>query len=205
MEESIKSIRALGVSFLLRSLFAGAFFPISYYVFSHPAPPYRYFGYDSEDILYFGLPIALISGISAYALHRSVLYPCLEFLLDHRWLGNLRRRCCCFKKREHCYCCSLISQATIERLRRTWGSLENSEIELKLTTWGDYAHHHYCSAICILLGALIARYVAEDPHLRWLPLTFGTLIFFAAGLISDWRLRTVREALRRQPHTTAAI
>jgi hypothetical protein len=175
MEDAIKSFQP---GFLLRSLFAGAFFPIAYYVCSHSPPPYFYIGVGKEDIALLAL-ISLLAGVTTYALHRSIVYPLIECILDI-WYPRL------------------ISDLTIDRIQRYW---EPSQIESKLSTWGDYSHSQYCTALCIGLGALAARLFAVGSSLRdnWALLLSSMVLFFAAGFISDCRLRAVRDRFYPPP------
>jgi hypothetical protein len=202
MEETLKT---LGLGLLIRSVFAGAFFPISYYIASHPPPPYRYFGYDQKGILATGLAVSLLAGITVYGLHRSLLYPLVEWLLDWKKCADFRnRRFKCrlpfLRRFDECHWCRLISDETIKRIRRDWGKAERTpglpHAQEKFTAWGDFAHLQYCSAICLLLGILFARWVAEYHRVAFWPLIFpGFLIFLIAGFVTDWRLRTAREKL----------
>jgi hypothetical protein len=189
MEESLKLFE---LGFLLRSLFAGIWFPIAYYVFSHRPPPYYDLEFEREQIISIGFPVALLAGVIAYSLHRSLIYPVIEACLDCRRLVRLRRTCCCYKKRNFCPCLSLITKATVERIRRDW---DKSERGANSTLWADFAHQQYCSAICMGLGAVAAKYVAEFHEIRTGLLTGGILVFAVAGLTADWRLRTVKECL----------
>jgi hypothetical protein len=70
------NLKSIPFGFLLRSLFAGVFFPISYYVASHRPPFYE--GYQGIELKYV-LSIAFFAGVTVYAFHRSVTYP---FLLE---------------------------------------------------------------------------------------------------------------------------
>jgi hypothetical protein len=177
MEDAIKSFE---LGFLLRSLFAGVFFPISYWFCAHP-PPWDQISLTGEDVFSIGLPTALVVGVMVYALHRSLVYPVLEYLLDNRQADHWR----------------FISDQTIDRLKAQYKDLEAARLEAKLTNWGDYAHQNYCAAISTFAGAMAAVLFAKKPDAHWWPLFFAILVFFWAGLVSDVRLRAVREELRK--------
>jgi hypothetical protein len=187
MEDAIKLFQP---GFMLRSFFAGTFFPIFYYVFSHAPPPYVYAEFYHDDIIYF-ISFSLLAGVATYTLHRSLLYPLWEWALD---LGGGW----------------LVSKNTIKRIERHWFALEPEQVETKLSTWGDYAHQQYCSAECVLLAALIAHFVADRPtvHDNLSLLISVVFIFALAGAVSDLRLRKVRECFcqprqNRTPSSTA--
>ena len=69
-------LKAFSIGFLLRSVFAGIFFVLSYYVAC---------GYDLEPTIMeaksfssSGLLVALFAGVVVYGVHRSLVYPFIE-------------------------------------------------------------------------------------------------------------------------------
>jgi hypothetical protein len=177
MEEFIKSFQP---GFLLRSFFSGVFFPIFYYLFSNTPPPYFYIGIQREDLGVLAI-VSLIADVTTYALHRFIIYPWIEWDLDY-WHPKL------------------ISKRTLDRIQRCW---ETSQVESKLSTWGDFAHKQYCTAWCIGFAAVAAKLLATYPTVRDNRpfLLWGILIFWGAGFISDCRLRTVRDRFYPPPGT----
>ena len=77
MNEIVKSVP---FTLLLRGLMPGGFFVISFLVAKvgwlrlETTPKY--------DILSKWLPLAAFSGVVAYTIHRSILYPLIELVLD---------------------------------------------------------------------------------------------------------------------------
>src|ERR1039458_7491826 len=81
--------KSLELGFILRSLVAGAYFVISY-IFSGG-------GVDAlVDASKGGnyaalLPAAVLAGVTVYTLHRSVVYPVLEWILNARSVQSFRK------------------------------------------------------------------------------------------------------------------
>jgi hypothetical protein len=111
------NLKSIPFGLLLRSFFAGGFFPISYYVASHPAVSYQgYHGIELKDVLSIGVPVALFAGVTVYAFHRSVTYPfLLEWWLDSEPLKSFRD-----KEFGNMHPFRLITKTTIERIRKRW-------------------------------------------------------------------------------------
>jgi hypothetical protein len=193
VEETLKD---LSIGFLLRSFFTGVFFVISYRVGRE-----GYFFPTVEDILKVYVPVALVAGVTAYALHRALVYPLLfESWLDSGWGIKLRNR----------RLGRLIRKETVDRIIRNWdakgqigkfGQNNNSPedsrkdmVQRNLRTWADYTHQLYCSALCILLGAITVVSIDGIRHhpVSW-PITSLMFILILSGLISDWRLRVVQD------------
>ncbi|HEX4265473.1 MAG TPA: hypothetical protein VH597_14150 [Verrucomicrobiae bacterium] len=163
---------SFSVGFLLRSLFAGTFFVISY-SYSR-ANPY----FNSDDILKVGMPFALLSGVIIYTLHRSLIYPWIEWVINTNWARNCRR-----------LCIPLISRNSIKNIKDGWVEQRNE----KITIWADYAHLQYASALCILVGGFIEKIMNPNDFKVCKPLFWLALIFAIAGVVSDWRLHSVIE------------
>ena len=185
-------LKAFTIGFLLRSLFAGIFFVISYYVASHGAVGLA----NIEANLNFSvaLPVALFAGVTAYGILRSMLYPMVEGCFDSR-LGKTCR------DKVH-----LISDTTIEILLWRWNYpiLGSTAINKHLNTWADIVHLQYASALCILLGALAGRVLVPGRHPAHWPLVALAVLFVFAALISDWRIHRFldRVVTQRSPGGT---
>jgi hypothetical protein len=175
-------LKALSVSSLLRSVFAGVFFVISYYVASHSLG--KLAEIDARTILAVALPVALFAGVTAYGIHRSLLYPLVEFCFDTRRAKTLRSKI------------PLISAVTVENLLRRWdqgADQEKGDCERarRITSWADYAHLQYVSALCIALGTLVGVIIVREKHPPSWPLIALAVLLVIAGAVSDWRLRSV--------------
>ncbi|TXT16825.1 MAG: hypothetical protein FD138_4679 [Planctomycetota bacterium] len=186
MEEILK---AFSVSFLLRSIFAGVFFPISYC-----SGRYGLDGLESalKDSVVTTLSISLFAGVTAYGFHRSMIYPLLEWGLNSK---------CAEKHRSTCF--SLVSNTTMEVLLSRWkrtGANANQEDEnaKHFTTWADYTHLQYVSAECIAFGAIACRIVAKEKLSFSWPLTLLAVLLAVAAIVSDWRLHSVLEFVARR-------
>jgi hypothetical protein len=181
-------LKAFSIGFLLRSLFAGVFFVVSYRVAGDGITALKQI---NPGVLFsVGLPVAVLAGVTIYSLHRSLIYPWIEFALNSNRMEKWRRKV------------PLISTATLETLRKLWSAGVEKEKTLEAfarhtATWADYTHLQYTSALCIAVGSLARRFT--DPgvycfHPLLLPVT---LVFFIAAATSDWRLHAVREKLMR--------
>ncbi len=130
---------------------------------------------------------ALFAGIVAYAIHRSLLYPFFEWFFTSKGVTYRQRF-------------SLISKNSCKDLKSGWSfgddnTKSNSRLARHLTTWNDYAHLDYTSALCIALGALTREFIVGRVLPPSWPLVGLGLIFLAAGVVSDWRLRAFKEYL----------
>lgn len=178
-------LKAFSFQFLLRSIFAGAFFPISFKVAN--SGPSALLTLDVSTLLTAGLPIALLAGVNLYGVHRSVIYPCIEWLMNSTTAVRLRRAL------------PLISPQTIQVLREQWTASaetgkEKQEFCKHFAVWADYAHLQYASAVAIGSGALAHSLIVKPEPIYWPLLLLGVSLLLAA-LVSDWRLHRVREAL----------
>ena len=80
-------LKTFSIGFLLRSVFAGIFFVVSYYV--------AFYGLDAtvmkieaKSISSPALLVGLFVGVVVYGVHRSLIYPFIEFFLIPK-LGKL--------------------------------------------------------------------------------------------------------------------
>lgn len=64
-------LQSFSLRFLLRSVFSGAFFVLSF--FTATAGAIGKWVFAPADILSVGLPIALFAGVTIYGIHRSIL------------------------------------------------------------------------------------------------------------------------------------
>ena len=83
-------LKSFSIGFLLRSVFSGVFFVVSYYVASHN--PVDLSTIDGKTLLSLGLPVALFAGVTTYGLHRSLFYPFIECCYDSDRGKALRQR-----------------------------------------------------------------------------------------------------------------
>jgi hypothetical protein len=184
---------SFSIGLLLRSLFAGVFFVASYYVAAHGSDALVPF--LSSDNLGKNVAASLFSGVVGYAFHRSLVYPAVV----ESWI-NLKR----VEKFRMDW--PLVGAETIKLLAKKWDeSAEGREYGLArskhLSTWADFAHLQYASALCIVLGALFGSQLKfSDGGVYW-PLASVVGLQILAALVSDWRLHAVRENLPPIPET----
>lgn len=183
----------LSLGVLMRSVFAGCFFVISFTV--------NHQGYaqlvpnDSKALLSQVVPISLFVGLLVYGIHRSIVYPIMEACFDDEI-------CVSWRKDGK----TLISVNTISNLIQRWDRAAGPSIEMRqserarrISSWADIAHSQYVASECIILGLFAAKYFDSknasytDPFV--LPMAF---LMFLAGVISDWRLRAFQDELTKR-------
>lgn len=183
-------LKSLSLAFLLRSLFGGFFFLLSYQVAAGGLPRSS----DAETIVgsISQLGLALIVGHSIYSLFRGLVYPFWEYFLD---CGLVRRH----NLRERF---PLIAEVTIDALLRSWrlpakeGEVEK-EYARNLGSWADAAHYSYLAALCIIAGSLLRLIAVPGDYVPCWTLVWLTAAFATTGMTSDWRMRRVRDVIQR--------
>ena len=186
-------LKSFSIGFLLRSVFSGVFFVVSYYVASHN--PVDLSTIDGKTLLSLWLPVALFAGVTTYGLHRSLFYPVIECWHDSDRGKALRQRM------------PLIRLSTIHILLWRWSADEATTPILRrprqnrhFNTWADFIHLQYTSALCIILGAIVGGIIVPGKHLPYWPLIGFAALLFIAAFISDWRTHSVLDHLRNEPN-----
>lgn len=179
-------LKSFSLGFLLRSVFAGAFFVIAYQIAAEGTQAVLHI--DSPGLLAAAFPISLFSGVIIYGLHRALLYPFVEYVF-HTSAGK--------KTREQF---PLISNATVDALLDIWGmgaevDKKTQEYARKTSEWADFTHLHYASALCIGAGAAARVIIVPGNYRPYWPLILLFFVLLVAGLVSDWRLKRVRERI----------
>jgi hypothetical protein len=174
----------LSPGLLLRSLFSGVFFVIAFLIARDGSDALQATG--TIDHLATVLAAALVAGVITYTFHRSLIYALLEWLLNKGCMETARKHA------------PLISRETVLVLLAQWDrGLKPNEILLErakhFSTWADYAHLQYTSALCIGFGSLCGRIVGGGKVETYWPLVFLAAAFVVAAAVSDWRLHAVRE------------
>lgn len=176
---------------IFRGVFPGGFFVLSYFIASE--------GWDgledqSEHNLSLWLSVAVFSGVIVYTLHRSIVYPWIECLLDNTETFRITGSCCC----------RLIREDTVKRLMNMWSTGEcktpGDNIARHVQAWNDYIHLQYASAWCIVAAAVFHVIIkGTAAHQLSGPLAALVVVLVVSAFVSDWRLRTVsREAIHIQ-------
>ena len=190
-----KILDSISLGFLIRSVFSGAFFVLTFYL----ADP-GFFELDSEKVFSVGLALSLFAGVTVYGLHRSLVYPLIESIFN---------KPCAFRSRENGS--GLISDASISHLAKIWDSKSKDGSDLQfqrgkqIETWADFTHLQYVSAWCIIFGTIVGIFAnlshkgCHDIHLVGLFFLFilGVPVFFAAALVSNWRLFSIVQRMDR--------
>lgn len=190
-------LKSLHIGFLLRCLFAGAYFVVAYQFTSSGSN--AFVKLDSSAVLSVALPVALLAGVTIYSLHRSVVYPLIEWFLNSDVARGWRQ------------CAPLISPNTKSVLRSQWfigvkKEEENAAIVRHLTNWADHTHMQYASGICLALGSMACRLFETGVYEKSCPIVIAVFLFLVSGLLSDWRLHSVREEFGippQPPHTVS--
>lgn len=181
-------LKAFSIGFLLRSVFSGIFFVIAYYVASHD--PHELVKIESTLQFSVALPVALFAGVTAYGIHRSLIYPIIECCFD----SEPGKRC---RK-----CMPLISTSTINTLLWRWNQIVEQEkwdckvINEHLNTWADFIHLQFTSSLSIILGVIVGLIVSPGLHPHYCPLICLAVLFLLAAILSNWRSHTVLDYVR---------
>ncbi|MCX7176715.1 MAG: hypothetical protein NT159_22905 [Proteobacteria bacterium] len=163
---------------------------ISYYVALHNSLE---FSEIKESNMLFGLLVALFAGVSAYGIHRSLLYPWIEYWFDSDRGKDWRKRM------------PFISSSTIGTLQWRWDSGADvtrldpeqiNRINEHLNVWGDLIHLQYTSAICIGLGAIVGEIIVPSRLSPYWPLIALAGLFILAAFVSNWRHHSVLDRFR---------
>lgn len=179
-------LKSLSLSFLLRSVFAGTFFVLAYWVATNGTC--KAIEIDSGNIFSVGLVFALVAGVNVYGVHRSVVFPLIEWALNSNWAMMQRRRGR-----------TLISENTIRNLVKRWDlrAVRDEQMHYRaeqIVVWADYVHLQYASAWCIVLGSITGMTVAGRWHLPHWRVSAALVVFlFAAASVSAWRSHSVEE------------
>lgn len=180
-------LKSVSLGFLLRSFVAGSFFVLSYFSVIDGVSAILT---GQSSITQLGaIQLALLSGITMYVLHRSLIYTFIEWPLNCPVVESYRNRM------------PLISDATVSALKYQWELAckqgEERQVYAKhITVWADYVHLQYVSGECIAAGALV-RAIAFPSAYPWNPpMVALAMIFIIGAVTSDWRLHRVREVLK---------
>lgn len=188
--------KSFDIGFLLRSVFAGYLFIISFIVAAEYTELVFVLCFHNKEVISLFLIGSLLAGVSIYTIHRILLYPIsLERIINNRrvFLWILRRKC--------------ITDDTLEYLLDVW-DLEGGEsltsIRYKNTKpWADNTHLMYASSLSIFLG-IILGFIISDNNWDWYffiqnkvqnVLSVFWFLFLIAGVVSDIRLKVVREEI----------
>jgi hypothetical protein len=83
-------VKAFSIGFLLRSVCAGIFFVVSYYVAFYGLEA-TVMKIEAKSISSPALLVALFAGVVVYGVHRSLVYPFIEGFFDSKVGKALRR------------------------------------------------------------------------------------------------------------------
>ncbi|MFA6561262.1 MAG: hypothetical protein WCV00_05085 [Verrucomicrobiia bacterium] len=182
-------LKAFSISFLLRSIFSGIFFVISYRVASQD--PLKITTIDGTTMFPIVLPVALFAGVIGYGIHRSLIHPWLEWFFDSKTGMKCRDKI------------PLISKNTVRTLLWRWNlsaeglPADQTIINTHISVWGDFIHLQYVSMLCIALGALVGVFTAlPNTHQPYWPLINLAIVLFIAGFVSNWRHYRVIDCAR---------
>lgn len=190
-------LKTFSLGFLLRSIFAGYLFFITYLMGFDRIPVEKVIATLETDGVVLNLLLAsLLTGATVYGFHRAILYP----LFIEWWLNGYWDR---IPKAFH-----FISEKSMDYILSVWdlGSEPFREKQFRYQRterWGDHTHLQYTSSLSAYLGVGAHQYLNQGEfhfltfisHYRY-PLLIG-LVFCLSGLASDLRLKTLREKMIR--------
>ena len=180
-------LKTLQLGFILRSLFAGVFFIVGYQ-FADGGPSALALNFSGDAGLTSKLATAAFAGITLYVLHRAAIYPIIEYVFSLEAIDRCRRRW------------PLISVRSLDVLGDLWCAGAESgkhaeAIARQIAVWGDYTHMLYVSALCLATGSVLRTFATPSRYEFSTTLAGVAFLLFLAGLVSNWRLHSVREQL----------
>jgi hypothetical protein len=196
--------KAFPFQLVFRGVFPGGFFVLSFLVASHG---WNELQDEAGKLGANWLGIAIFVGVMVYVIHRSLLYPLIEFFFDwfDDWCNSGRSSPCCNKAKHWCRSRTLIRTDTISKLLDSWSTGTDNQpqnnIAKHLTAWNDYIHLQYASVWCICLGPIPSMFASKELSIDW-PLIMILGILFVGGLVSERRYRAVRAVNRRSPQVS---
>src|SRR5579863_3856523 len=107
-------LKSFSLGFLLRSIFSGTFFVLTYSVATKNTP--AEVQVNAGNLFSFGMVFALVSGVTVYGIHRSVVYPVFEWAIGANWAKKCRKNGT-----------SLISDNATRDLVNRWDSKADNE------------------------------------------------------------------------------
>jgi|GEM_PF-3912896 len=182
-----KIMGALTVSVIFRHFISGAVFVAAFYFAKN-----KYEAVDkiSEHLKENATAIgaaALLTGTLIYSLHRSITNPILE-VLRHLviWITTQKKG----RWVRH-----FIMPSSVERLMfaRWEAGKEYRPTPAHISSWGDYVHLQYTTAIALVLGSYVAFHFDTSPT-EWKSssdLVWVAAIFGLSGFYTDCRKHVV--------------
>lgn len=176
--ETIESMfKAVPIGLLIRSIFSGGFFVLSFYLAAVGIPDWTTL--DKQ----FGVVIgaSLFAGVLVYGIQRAIIYPFIErFFESDKGEATLKK-------------CPFISEQVIKTAIWRWNldvprPVDNKLLNKQLTLWADHIHTQYSVVLCIMFGSFTGWMMDfKDNHKTCWPLVFIGLIFAATGFVNNWR------------------
>jgi hypothetical protein len=186
-------LKSFSLGFLLRSLFAGVFFVLTYSAATKNT--LAEIQVNAGNVFSFGLVFALAAGVTVYGIHRSAIYPWIEWALyadwAKKWREDPRLR--------------LISKNVIDGIVGRWDAKAEGPARMRsraeqINAWGDYIHLQYTSALCIVTGYATGGFVGRSCEMRYWRLFLAIAGFFAVfATASAWRSRSVEDHCQPVP------
>ena len=192
-------------------MFSGGFFLASfYYTFYTQNNQCPLCISDLKNDFLVALVISLFAGVIIYAFHRALPYA----LVVEPFINGERSKSLRKNKLFNKWRCTLITENTIRYLLRVWDMdgdgdgdhAERAKVRAgKMCPWGDYTHFHYTAAWCVVAGNL-SYLIINNKGISWCPgnpvLCALFALFFVMGLVSDWRLKALRECIFDEDKTS---
>lgn len=179
METAESILKAVPLGLLIRSIFAGGFFVISFYLTENPHPDWTTIaGKTVFDIV---LPVSLFVGVLVYGIQRALLYPLVELVFESKpgdWLVKWT-----------------IKQRVIDTAIWRWNlnlqkPIDNKLLNEQLNRWADYIHTQYSVFLCIIFGSVAAWALDTDTISEYSlskPLFWTAVLFLGSGLFNNAR------------------
>jgi len=190
----VKILDTLKFHDILRYFLAGGFFLVSYFRATKDLELCPISVSASELTLFTG--IALVAGSAIYVLYRALLYPIIgRFVL----FLALKSKPAKYRLRHFWPYKLLPLEMELDEKRWVRHGDEKNTIQSSLDEWGVQVHFLYCVALSMCAGNLISLsdYLNEPLETDWW-IFGGIIVFFVAGLASDYRAWTYELRLRNR-------
>jgi hypothetical protein len=156
----------------IRSAFSGAFFTLSYFLAIRGVDGVQ--GMGNKENVPTVIALSLFAGFTTYSLHRSLVYPAIECLLDRDVVQTFRQGFAAQTVHDHQNGSQVAHGRDVDQNRQ--------EYRQHITTWADYAHFQYSAADCVFFGPMVGCFVSERMHDSSWPMIPVTCVLFLGGL-----------------------
>jgi hypothetical protein len=170
-------LKAVPIGLLIRSIFAGGFFVISFYLTKNPHPDWTTI--EGKTLFDIALPVSLFVGVLVYGIQRALFYPLVELVFESKPGDSLVK--------------FTIKGRVIDTAIWRWNlnvqkPIDNKLLNEQLNRWADHIHTQYSVFLCIIFGSLAAwGFDTQSNYSLSKPLFWTAVLFLGSGLFNNAR------------------